>query len=354
MMGDKATARATMEARGVIGVPGSDGILTDATSALEIAAVVGYPVLLKATAGGGGKGMRVCRSPEELPRAFEQASMEARSAFGNGGLYMERFVEGGRHIEIQVLGDRYGHVIALGERECSTQRNNQKVIEEAPSPGVSPEQRQELSARICALLSEIGYVGAGTVELLRAPTGELFFMEMNTRLQVEHPVTEMVTGVDLVAWQIKLAAGQRLTVQQEDVMMSGHSIECRLNAEDPRENFRPAPGELTTFEAPEAWRYRFDGPVRLDSHARQGYKIPPLYDSMIGKLIVHAESRDEAIELMPRSLEELKIDGVPTTIALQRYLLASEEFRSGQYSTPMMSDVIARFQRAEREESAHG
>lgn len=346
LMGDKASARATMASRGVTGVPGSDGLVSSVAEALVVAESVGFPILLKATAGGGGKGMRICRDASELPRAFEQASMEARSAFGNPGLYMERFVEGGRHIEFQVLGDRYGHVISLGERECSTQRNNQKVIEEAPSCGVSDAQRRELGARICGLLSELGYVGAGTVELLRAPTGELFFMEMNTRLQVEHPVTEMVTGVDLVAWQIRLAAGQRLTLSQDEMSFSGHSIECRLNAEDPALNFRPAPGTLTEFEAPEEWRYRFNGPVRLDSHVRVGYKIPPLYDSMIGKLIVHAPSRDEAIALMLDSLAQLKVSGVPTTIELQRYLLKSEAFKSGQYSTPQMGEVIKQFQEA--------
>ena len=209
--------------------------------------------------------------------------MEALSAFGDAGLYMERFVEGGRHIEFQVLGDRYGHVIHLGERECSTQRNNQKVIEEAPSPGVSAEQRIELGDRICTLLSEIGYVGAGTIELLRTPQGELFFMEMNTRLQVEHPVTEMITGIDLVEWQIRIAAGEPLTIQQDQVQSIGHSIECRLNAEDPLENFRPAPGKVTSFEAPSDWRYNHQGPIRLDSHVQSGYKVPPLYDSMLGK-----------------------------------------------------------------------
>jgi acetyl-CoA carboxylase biotin carboxylase subunit len=345
LMGDKASARATMAARGVTGVPGSDGILSDVESALKTAEQVGFPVLLKATAGGGGKGMRVCRTTDELPRAFEQASMEARSAFGDDGLYMERFVEGGRHIEFQVLGDRYGHVISLGERECSTQRNNQKVIEEAPSPGVSLTQRRELGAQICTLLSEIGYVGAGTIELLRAPTGELFFMEMNTRLQVEHPVTEMVTGINLVEWQIRLAAGQRLTISQDQVQMTGHSIECRINAEDPLLDFRPAPGTLSTFTAPEEWRYCIEGPVRLDSHAREGYRIPPLYDSMIGKLIVHAETRDEAIELMLNSLEQLQIEGVPTTTGLHRYLLQSDVFRSGRYSTPQMSEVMRAFKR---------
>ena len=343
LMGDKASARETMAKRGVIGVPGSAGILSTIEDTLETAEVVGFPVLLKATAGGGGKGMRICRHAGDLPRAFEQASMEARAAFGDSGLYMERFVEGGRHIEFQVLGDRYGHVVHFGERECSTQRNNQKVIEEAPSPGVSQEQRESLGARICTLLSEIGYVGAGTVELLRAPTGELFFMEMNTRLQVEHPVTEMVTGVDLVEWQIRLAAGERLTLSQDEITMKGHSIECRINAENPLEGFRPAPGKVTRFEAPEEWRYQLEGPIRLDSHVRSGYRVPALYDSMLGKLIVHAEDREGAIKKALEALKELKVEGVPTTIELHKYLLNSLAFRSGQYSTPQMSEVMARF-----------
>lgn len=343
LMGDKASARETMANRGVIGVPGSDGIVHSVEEAIFSATKVGYPVLLKATAGGGGKGMRICHSEIDLPIAFEQASMEARSAFGDPGLYMERFVEGGRHIEFQVLGDRYGHVIHLGERECSTQRNNQKVIEEAPSPGVTEIQRNELGDRICTLLSDIGYVGAGTVELLRAPTGELFFMEMNTRLQVEHPVTEMVTGIDLVEWQIRIAAGERLSIQQSDVKLVGHSIECRLNAEDPLQNFRPAPGLITTFEAPKEWRYKLDGPVRLDSHVISGYKVPALYDSMLGKLIVSAETREIAIERMLGALSTLSIIGVPTTIELHQFLLNSASFRSGQYSTPDMSQVMESF-----------
>jgi acetyl-CoA carboxylase, biotin carboxylase subunit len=358
LMGDKASARATMAQRGVIGVPGSDGIVQSVEDAISSATKVGYPVLLKATAGGGGKGMRICRTPEDLPRAFEQASMEARSAFGDPSLYMERFVEGGRHIEFQVLGDRYGHVIHLGERECSTQRNNQKVIEEAPSSGVTETQRSELGQRICTLLSEIGYVGAGTVELLRTPTGELFFMEMNTRLQVEHPVTEMVTGVDLVEWQIRIAAGEQLSIQQEDIVLSGHSIECRLNAEDPLQNFRPAPGEVSVFDAPEEWRYRHQGPIRLDSHVISGYKVPALYDSMLGKLIVRGTNRDEAIELMTNALDKLKIIGVPNTIELHQFLLHSAPFKSGQYSTADMSAVMEDFQthfapsQSEKEEEA--
>jgi acetyl-CoA carboxylase, biotin carboxylase subunit len=343
MMGDKVTARATMGALGVVGVPGSKGLVRTEQEAVEAAHEVGFPVLLKATAGGGGKGMRVCRSVEELPRAYDQASLEAVTAFGDGSLYLERFVESGRHIEFQVLGDQYGHVIHLGERECSVQRSNQKLLEEAPSTCVSAEQREQLGATLCAALSNLGYVGAGTVEFLRAPTGELFFLEMNTRLQVEHPVSELVTGIDLVAWQLRVAAGQRLTVRQEDVILNGHAIECRLNAEDPANNFRPSPGLLSTFAAPEAWRYRQEGPIRLDSHAREGYRIPTFYDSLIGKLIVRGDSRDDAIEAMLGALAQLVIEGVPTTRGVHRAVLASDAFRSGNYDTAQMGAFMATY-----------
>ncbi|MEL6178313.1 MAG: acetyl-CoA carboxylase biotin carboxylase subunit [Myxococcota bacterium] len=343
LMGDKATARSTMERLGIGGVPGSKDLVLTPEQALAEAEQVGYPVLLKATAGGGGKGMRLCRTPDELPQAFQTARMEAEKAFGNPALYLERFVEGGRHIEFQVLGDRYGKVVHLGERECSTQRNNQKLVEEAPSPGVSAEQRKTLGTRICAALSELGYVGAGTIELLRAPTGELFFMEMNTRLQVEHPVTEMVTGVDLVQWQIRVAAGERLTLDQETIALTGHAIECRLNAEDPAAGFRPCPGTLDPFEAPETWRYNMAGPVRLDSHVRSGYTIPTYYDSMIGKLIVYADTRAEAIAHMHQALADLQIGGPTTTRDLCQAVMEDAAFVSGDYDTPRMSAMMRRY-----------
>ncbi len=343
VMGDKVTARETMRRLGVFGVPGSDGLLSDALEAVRVAEEVGYPVLLKATAGGGGKGMRICRTPEELPRAFAQASLEAEKAFGNAALYMERYVEGGRHIEFQVLGDVYGHVIHLGERECSTQRNNQKLVEEAPSPGVSAAQRAEVGAVLTRALSALGYVGAGTVEFLRAPTGELFFMEMNTRLQVEHPVTELVTGVDLVQWQLRIAANAPLTLRQEDITLTGHAIECRLNAEDPTQGFRPAPGTLERFEAPAAWRGAMQGPVRLDTHVEAGYRIPTFYDSMIGKLIVRADDRASAIAQLRAALAQVEVEGVPTTLGVLQAVMEDPTFASGDYDTAQMAAMMRRY-----------
>lgn len=353
LMGDKVTARATMARYGIGGVPGSQGLVRSPEDALCEAERIGYPVMLKATAGGGGKGMRVVRAPEELAPAFDQASLEALKAFSDGGLYMERFVEGGRHIEFQMLGDRYGKVVHLGERECSTQRSNQKLVEEAPSPGVTPEQREEVGARLCEALSAMGYLGAGTVEFLRAPTGELFFMEMNTRLQVEHPVTELVTGVDLVAWQLRIAAGEPLDLDQASIALCGHAIECRINAEDPTQGFRPSPGTLSAFGAESSWRYNLSGPVRLDSHAAAGYRIPTYYDSMIGKLIVRGEDRASAIALMRESLSGLHIEGVPTTVPLHEAIMDDPVFQSGDYDTPRMAQMMARYA-AEVQAAAQG
>ena len=343
LMGDKVTARRTMAAQGIGGVPGSDDLVRSPEEARVEAERIGYPVLLKATAGGGGKGMRVCRSPKGLPDAFDRASMEALKAFNDGGLYMERFVEGGRHIEFQILADRYGKVLHLGERECSTQRSNQKLVEESPSPGVSSDQRAELGARLCRAIGEVGYQGAGTVEFLRAPTGELFFMEMNTRLQVEHPVTEMVTGLDLVEWQLRVAAGQPLPFEQRDIEMTGHAIECRINAEDPRQSFRPSPGTLRVFELNEALRYNLAGPVRVDTHVEAGYRIPTYYDSMIAKVIAHGADRAAAIEAMRGALDALVIEGVPTTRGLHRAIMDDPTFGSGDYDTARMAEAMARF-----------
>jgi acetyl-CoA carboxylase biotin carboxylase subunit len=341
-MGDKVTARRTMERMGVGGVPGSQGLVIDKEEALRVAGVVGYPILLKATAGGGGKGMRVCGGPRELPDAFADAQMEAEAAFGESGIFIEKFVHGGRHIEFQILGDNYGHVVHLGERECSTQRSNQKLVEECPSPCVTAELRAEAGGSLASVLSTLGYVGAGTVEFLRAPTGELYFLEMNTRLQVEHPVTELVTGEDLVAWQIRLAAGQRLALRQEDVVLKGHAIECRINAEDPDNDFRPSPGTVTGFRAPADWAYNLEGPVRLDTHVTSGYRIPTTSDSMIAKLVVWGDDRAASIARMKSALDTLEIAGIATTQELSSAIMNDPNFVSGDYDTARMAAMMAR------------
>ena len=349
-MGDKSTARRTMKAAGMPLIPGSDGNLEDLDDARAAAQEIGYPVIIKATAGGGGKGMRVCADEAALIANFPQASAEAEKAFGNAAMYMERFIAAGRHIEFQILADAFGHVVHLGERECSVQRRHQKLIEESPSPAVNAELRAKMGGIIVAALQRIGYRNAGTIEMLMDPTTrELYFMEMNTRLQVEHPVSEMLTGIDIVAWQLRIAANQPLTLKQDDITFDGHAIECRINAEDPADNFRPSPGTLTTF-VPPAGCGAFtpdisasdDGTrVRVDSHARQGYTIPPHYDSMIGKLIVHAPDRAAAIARMQQALGELKVEGVPTTIPLHQRVLGEAPFTSGNYNTRFLEDLLA-------------
>ena len=338
-MGDKATARETMKAAGLPVMPGSDDVLPSADAALRMAEEVGYPVLLKATAGGGGRGMRRVDSPDQLVDLWNEASREAERAFGNGDLYMEKYIVGGRHIEFQVLADRYGNVIHLGERECSVQRNHQKLIEEAPASRFDPQVRHELGERIRHAVRAIGYVNAGTIEFLMDASGQLYFMEMNTRIQVEHPVTELITGVDLVAWQLRIAAGERLTLQQDDVRLTGHAIECRINAEDPAAGFRPAPGTIETFRPP------LDLPgVRLDSHVREGYRIPTYYDSMVGKLIVHGPDRATALQRMRDALDAFAIGPLPTTIPLHRRIMDHPQFANGEYTCaflPENPDVIA-------------
>lgn len=327
MMGDKATARETMKAAGLPIMPGTDDILETPEDALVAAEELGYPVLLKATAGGGGKGMRRVNAPEDMERLFRDAERESGKAFGNPDLYMEKFIVGGRHIEFQVLADRYGNVVHLGERECSIQRNHQKLIEEAPASRFDPVVRAELGETIREAVRATGYVNAGTIEFLMDATGAIYFMEMNTRIQVEHPVTEMVTGVDLVAWQLRIASGQKLTLSQDDIEMKGHAIECRINAEDPAHDFRPAPGTVTKFKAPTV-----DGAeLRFDSHVVEGYKIPAFYDSMVGKLIVHAADRPGAVAAMSQALAALDIQGVPTTTKLHQAIMASDGFRAGEY-----------------------
>jgi acetyl-CoA carboxylase biotin carboxylase subunit len=312
------------------GIPGSDGLLETVEEARELCERIGYPVILKADAGGGGRGMRRCHGPQELASAWSQASAEALAAFGNGALYLEKYITGGRHIEVQILADAFGHALHLGDRECSIQRNHQKLIEESPSPALTPRQRSELGLRAAAAAASIGYAGAGTVEFLRAPDGELYFMEMNARLQVEHPVTELVSGVDLVQWQLRIAANQRLELRQEDVRLAGAAIECRINAEDPAADFRPSPGTLTAFELPaDSGR----GRVRVDTHLCQGDEVPPYYDSLLAKVIAWGETRAQAIETLLASLRAARVEGLATTLPLHLAVLASEAFQSGTYDT---------------------
>ncbi|MGL5063311.1 MAG: acetyl-CoA carboxylase biotin carboxylase subunit, partial [Microcoleus sp.] len=307
-MGDKSTAKETMQRVKVPTVPGSGGLLADEQEALSIARDIGYPVMIKATAGGGGRGMRLVREASELPKLFSAAQGEAEAAFGNPGVYLEKFIEKPRHIEIQILADNYGNVIHLGERDCSIQRRHQKLLEEAPSPALSQKLRDRMGHAAVAAAKSINYTGAGTVEFLLDKSGNFYFMEMNTRIQVEHPVTEMITGLDLIAEQIRIAQGERLQLKQNQVILNGHAIECRINAEDPDRNFRPHPGRITGFLPP-------GGPgVRMDSHVYTDYEIPAYYDSLIGKLIVWARDRPSAIRRMKRALRECAITGVPTTL----------------------------------------
>ncbi len=327
----KWPAKRTMADFGLEGIPGSTGLLADPAEALEVANRVGYPSLLKADSGGGGRGMRRVDGPDDVAKAFAAASGEAAAAFGDGSLYLERFLVGGRHIEIQLLADGYGHAIHLGERECSIQRNHQKLIEESPSPALSPEERDRIGAAVASAAAGIGYTGAGTVEFLMHPDdGRLYFMEMNTRLQVEHPVTELVTGIDIVQAQLRVAAGQRLGIEQADVRSKGHSIECRINAEDPSQNFRPSPGVLETLDIPTD---AGPGTVRIDTHLRAGDEISPYYDSLLAKVLVHGKDRAEAIATMQRTLEGARIVGLETTTPLHLAVLASDEFQSGNYDT---------------------
>jgi acetyl-CoA carboxylase biotin carboxylase subunit len=325
-MGDKASARECMRRAGVPVVPGTQGLIEDEQEALAIADKIGYPVIIKATAGGGGKGMRIAGDPEQLGRSLSAARSEAQAAFGEGGVYIEKYLKPIRHVEIQVLADRYGNCIHLGERDCSVQRRHQKLIEEAPSPALTPEMREKMGAAAVLAATNIGYEGAGTVEFIYA-NGDFYFMEMNTRVQVEHPVTEMITGIDIVKEQIRIAAGEPLSVRQQDVTFTGHSIECRINAEDPDRNFLPSPGRIDAYIAP-------GGPgVRVDSHAYPGYTIPQFYDSLVSKIIVWGKDREEAIQRMHRALDEYAITGISTTIPFHQRVLANPYFQSGQVTT---------------------
>jgi acetyl-CoA carboxylase, biotin carboxylase subunit len=331
MMGDKVEARRTMQAAGVPILPGSPEPIESGDEAKKIAKKIGFPVIIKAAAGGGGRGMRIVRSEGELESNLEMAQSEALAAFKNGAVYIERYIERPRHIEIQVLADEHGNCIHLGERECTIQRRHQKLLEEAPSPAITAELREKMGAVAVKACKEIGYSSAGTFEFLLDEDGSFYFMEMNTRIQVEHPVTEMVTLADIVRNQIRIASGEDLQYQQSDVQIVGHSIECRINAEDPVK-FTPSPGKITAFNIP-------GGPgVRVDTAVYPGYTVPPYYDSMIAKLIVHARTRELAIARMQRALDMMVVEGIKTTIPLHKKIMADPAFQRGDFSTKFMEE----------------
>ncbi len=333
-MGDKSTAKSTMQKVGVPTVPGSAGLLADTEEAARLATDMGYPVMIKATAGGGGRGMRLVNSADQLENLFKAAQGEAEAAFGNSGLYMEKFIDRPRHVEVQVLADRKGNVVHLGERDCSIQRRHQKLLEESPSPALNPDLRIRMGEAAVAAAKSIQYEGAGTVEFLLDRNGDFYFMEMNTRIQVEHPVTEMVTGIDLIAEQLRIAGGEPISVSQEEIKLNGHAIECRINAEDSTHNFRPSPGRITGWLPP-------GGPgVRVDSHVYTGYDIPPFYDSLIGKLIVWGKDRDSALKRMKRALNECAVTGIPTTIDFHLFLLNRDEFLKGDVHTKFVEQEM--------------
>lgn len=343
-MGDKINARREMIAAGVPVIPGSDGEVHTADQALEIASHIGYPVMLKASAGGGGKGIRKVKQADELVAAFESASQEALAAFGNAAMYIEKVIYPARHIEVQILGDSFGRVIHLGERDCSLQRNNQKVLEESPSVAIGKTLRQELGSAAVRAAEAVSYVNAGTIEfLLDEQSGNFYFMEMNTRVQVEHPVTEFVTGVDIVKEQIKIAAGLELSVKQEDIVISGHAIECRINAENPKFNFAPSPGKITELHMPAG-----GVGLRVDSAVYNGYTIPPYYDSMIAKIIVHGENRFDALMKMQRALYEFEVEGLVTNADFQLDLISDKHVIAGDYDTSfLMEQFLPEYQKVE-------
>ena len=334
LMGDKINARAQMIKAKVPVIPGSDGEVHTSEEALEVAEKIGYPVMLKASAGGGGKGIRKVEKAEDLVAAFESASSEAKAAFGNGAMYMERVIYPARHIEVQILADQQGHVVHLGERDCSLQRNNQKVLEESPSVAIGKTLRQQIGEAAVRAAQSVGYENAGTIEfLLDEAKGEFYFMEMNTRVQVEHPVTEFVTGVDIVKEQIKIANGQELSFSQDDIEIRGHAIECRINAENPAFNFAPSPGKISNVYLPSG-----GVGLRVDSAVYPGYTIPPYYDSMIAKIIVHGENRFDALMKMQRALYELEIDGVVTNSGFQLDLISDPNVIAGDYDTAFLME----------------
>ena len=334
-LGDKNSARTLAREADVPTVPGSPGLLSGEQEAIKVAKEIGFPVLLKATAGGGGKGMRVAANDLALSTAWQQASAEAEAAFGNAGIYIEKYVEKPRHVEIQVLGDQHGTMLHLWERDCSTQRRHQKLIEESPSPRLPEETRAAMTAAAVRLAKASGYYSAGTVEFIVDQENNFYFIEVNARIQVEHPVSEMVTGIDLLKQQIRVAAGEKLTLKQEDIVPRGHAIECRINAEDPAANFRPCPGKIEQIIVPGGFG------VRFDSHVAAGYVVPPYYDSLIGKLIVHQPTREAAIETRTRALRELQIKGIATTVPLHLDLLSHSAFHEATIDTKFVERLLA-------------
>lgn len=331
-MGDKAIARETMKQAGVPTVPGTEGLIEDTETAVRVANSIGYPVIIKATAGGGGKGMRVAHNEEELAKALRQAQKEAEFAFGNSGVYLEKYLEEPRHVEIQIMADKHGNVVYLGERDCSIQRRHQKLIEEAPSPALDGKLREQMGRAAVLAAKAVNYHGAGTVEFLLDKHGRYYFMEMNTRIQVEHPVTELITGIDLIKAQIAVAAGYPLSFRQEDVKINGWAIECRVNAENPAKNFRPSPGKINSYVPAGGFG------VRIDSAVYPGYEISPFYDSMVAKVIVWGKNRQEAIRRMKRALAEFTIEGIETTIPFHQKLLEHDVFLSGDFNTGFLEN----------------
>ncbi len=334
LMGNKSVAKQTMNKAGVPTIPGSDGAVETVQEALKLADGMGYPVMIKASAGGGGRGMRLVWNKEELPKLFDSAKSEAKAAFGDDTMYMEKFLENPRHIEFQIIGDEFGNVVHLGERDCSLQRRNQKVLEESPSPIMTEDLRKKMGEAAVKAAKAIKYKSAGTIEFLLDKHNNFFFMEMNTRIQVEHPVTELVTGIDLIAEQIKVAAGQKIEFKQNEIHVNGHAIECRINAEKPSENFRPSPGKITSLHLPGGYG------VRLDTAVYQGYTIPPTYDSMIAKLIVHGKTRTEAIARMKRALGEFVIEGIDSNIEFQMELMDDKNFVEGNFDTQYINKLL--------------
>jgi acetyl-CoA carboxylase biotin carboxylase subunit len=334
LMGDKALAKDTMKKAGVPVIPGSEGLIESEEKALVLAHEIGFPVIIKAAFGGGGKGMRIATNEAELKKGFQMARMEAEAAFGNPEVYLEKYIANPRHVEIQLLGDSFGSIIHLGERDCSLQRRHQKLLEESPSPVVDEKLREQMGTAAVRGAKSVNYESAGTVEFLLDENRKFYFMEMNTRIQVEHPVTEEVTDVDLIKEQIRLACGEKLTLSQSDIQFRGHAIECRINAEDPERNFLPAPGKIESFHVPGGHG------IRVDTHAYAKYVIPAYYDSMIAKLITHGKTREEAILKARRALDEFIIEGIPTTIGFHKRILTDKRFVSGQFNTSLLAEML--------------